>query len=65
MSSKITKKRLTLCKDKSEKILNILNEKKTQADVTEFIHTLKFVINALDNFVSTKDKERYEDVIIG
>lgn len=60
MSSKITKKRLSLCKDKSEKLISILNDKKTQqVDVTEFVSTIKFVTSALDEFLKTKDKERF------
>jgi hypothetical protein len=59
MSSKITKKRLSLCKDKSEKLCGIFNEKKSQqVDVTEFVSTVKFVSCVLDEFIKTKDKER-------
>lgn len=56
--AKGTKKRLLVCKEHSDKILGILNSKKNNADVTEFINTLRFVLTVIDDFVKSKSKER-------
>lgn len=54
MSSKQLKKRISYCKEKSEVILNILNGKKSNVDINEFINTIKFVINVLEDFLKNK-----------
>jgi len=56
--SKVIKKRFTCLKDKTDKIIHILNERKVTADVSEFIYTAKFTNNVLDDFLKTKSKER-------
>eukprot|EP01114_Cavostelium_apophysatum_P017825 TRINITY_DN5379_c0_g1_i6.p1 TRINITY_DN5379_c0_g1~~TRINITY_DN5379_c0_g1_i6.p1 ORF type:complete len:1028 (-),score=216.85 TRINITY_DN5379_c0_g1_i6:67-3150(-) len=56
--SKAAKKRLAGCKDKADKIQQILNSKKSSADVVEFSNTVKFAITIIDEFTKSKSKER-------
>jgi hypothetical protein len=58
MSTKNTKKRLVVCKEKADRILNILNGKKGSVDITEFANTIKFVTSVFEDYVKSKDKER-------
>ena len=56
--SKIVKKRFITSKEKGTKILEILNGKKASIDVLDFINTIKFVINVLEDYLKAKDKDR-------
>ena len=58
MSTKSTKKRLVACKERADKILNILNGKKGSVDITQFANTIKFVNGVFEDYVKSKDKER-------
>lgn len=58
MSTKVAKKRLVACKERGEKILNILNGKKGSVDVTEFANTIKFVNSVFEDYIKSKDKDR-------
>lgn len=58
MSTKVAKKRFSLCKEKIDKIYGILNERKGQVDITEFASTAKFCSCVFEEFIKTKDKER-------
>lgn len=58
MSTKVAKKRFSLCKEKVDKIYGILNDRKGQVDITEFASTAKFCGYVFEEFIKTKDKDR-------
>jgi len=57
-AAKSCKKRFVICKERGDKILRILNEKKGSVDVTEFSSSIKFIMSVIDDILKAKKKER-------
>lgn len=58
MASKNAKKKITLGKEKAQKVASLLSQKKGTVDVTEFLNTIHFVESVLEEYLKAKDKAR-------